>query len=51
MRIYKDALGHVYDVPEDRIEEFERRRDILLRIGIAGKLIVLACVLWFAWTH
>lgn len=47
---YKDGLGHVYNVPEDCLNEFERRIGVLLRIGIAGKLVLLAGILWFAWT-
>lgn len=48
---YTDGLGHAYNVPEDRLEEFERRQGVLLRVGIVGKLLVLAGILWFSWTH
>jgi hypothetical protein len=48
---FTDLLGYTYDVREDQLAEFERRRGILLRIAIAGKLVLLAAILLFAWTH
>ena len=48
---FKDALGHVYEVPEAHLAEFERRRGILLRIAIVGQVLLLGAILWFAWTH
>lgn len=49
--VYRNGLGHVYNVPEDCLERFEYRRAILLRIVVIGKVFVLMCVLYFAWTH
>jgi hypothetical protein len=48
---YRDAFGYCYNVPEDLIEEFERRRGILLRIAIVGQVLLLAAIMAFAWTH
>ena len=45
---YRDHFGHVYNVPENCVAEFERRRGILLRIAIVGQLVLLAAVLTFA---
>ena len=45
---YRDAFGHVYEVPEDLVREFERRRGILLRIAIVGQAILLAVILYYA---
>ena len=44
---YKDGLGYVYDIPDQYLGEFERRRGILLwiaivvKIGIIGSLVYL----------
>ena len=44
---YIDGLGYEYDVPEHCIEEFERRRGIILKIAIVGKIILLAGLIVF----
>ena len=49
MRQYKDGLGHVYNVPDDKVEEFERRRGVLLRIKIAIQLILLGGLIALGW--
>lgn len=46
---YKDALGNEYNVPEDKLEGFERRRCRLLRIAIAGQVLLLGVILYFSW--
>lgn len=51
MRTYRDGLGHEYNVPDENVEEFERRRTILLCIKIALQLLVLAGLLWLSWSH
>jgi hypothetical protein len=51
MQTYRDGLGHVYEVPDDAIAEFERRRGVLLRIAIGIKLLILCGLLYMAWLH
>lgn len=46
MRVYKDGLGHKYEVPDNRIEEFERKRAIALAIAIIGKIIVIGWLVY-----
>lgn len=49
--LYKDQLGHTYEVPAYAVNEFERRRRVLLTIAVVCKSIILGGILWFAWTH
>ena len=51
MRKYKDGLGHVYNVPDYAVEEFERRRRVSLRIAIVIKAAFLAALLAWSWSH
>ena len=46
---YKDGLGHVYDVPEECVPEFERRRTNLLIVKIVIQVIVLGLLIYWAW--
>ncbi len=43
---YRDGMGHVYDVPPERVAEFERRRTRLLVLAIIGKLIVIGLLIF-----
>jgi hypothetical protein len=47
---YRDGLGHIYDIPDDAVPEFERRRGVLLRIAIFIKLVILAGLLALSWS-
>jgi len=51
MRRYKDGCGHVYEIPDEYVEAFERRRRPLLIAAIALKLIFLAALLAIAWSR
>ena len=48
---YRDGLGHVYDIPPEHVEAFERRRRPLLIASIVIKLIVLAGLLALGWSR
>lgn len=47
MRKYKDGLGYIWEVPDEVVPEFERRRANLLKIGIVIKLAILGLMIWF----
>ena len=47
---YVDGLGYKYTVAPHQIEEFERRRGVLLRIAIFLKLVILMVILIWAWS-
>jgi hypothetical protein len=49
MTQYKDSLGHIYNVPDDKVEEFERRREVCLKIAVAGQLLILAGLIALNW--
>lgn len=46
--VMKDALGYEYDVPDEHLKEFERRRGVLLRIAIFVELLIIAGLIWFS---
>jgi hypothetical protein len=48
---YRDGLGHVYDIPPEHVEEFERRRRPLLIAAILIKCLILAGILAIAWSN
>jgi len=39
---YKDGLGYVYDVPNDQVAAFEKKRTVLLSLAIFIKLAIIA---------
>lgn len=47
---YVDGLGHKHDVDAKHVEEFERRRTVLLCIKIAILLTALSIWLYFIWS-
>ena len=48
---YRDGLGHVYEIPDEHVPAFERRRRPLLLASILIKCIILAVLLAIAWSH
>lgn len=45
MKRFKDRLGHVYEVPDDRLREFEAARTGLLIAAILGQVFFLVWIL------
>lgn len=46
---YKDGMGYEYEVPLDRVPEFDRRRRNLLVIAIIVQMVMMVLLLWMAW--
>lgn len=44
---YQDQMGHVYDVPPEQVEEFERHRTILLSIKIFIQILVIGALIYW----
>lgn len=43
---YRDMLGASYEVSSQNVDEFERRRGILLRIAIGLKVLIIAGLIY-----
>lgn len=48
MKTYRDSLGFTYEVSKENVEEFERRRGVLLKVAIVVKLVMLVGILYLA---
>ena len=46
---YLDGLGHIYDVPVECVDEFERRRGMCLKLAVVIKLLILTAIIYFFW--
>jgi hypothetical protein len=49
MRCYRDGFGYEYRVPDECVDEFERRLGVALRIKIAMQVLLVAGLLYLAW--
>ena len=49
MQKFRDGLGHVHEVPNERFAEFERRRGNMLKAAIVLKLMLLTGLIWWLW--
>lgn len=43
---YRDGMGHVFIVPDEQVDVFERRRRVALIIAIVGKLAIIVALVW-----